>query len=408
MHFQESVISRPLRTCAQAFLVAGLVACHDDALVWKDTSSTMSAWNQKNDPRVALSAAPFEIDFQFDPLKSHGSLSSEPWSSPAFGDETGGLAQRFLDREGYPWEFTPYSQSQLKSLARDKIKALSAAEKLDIYLQRYESYDALNAARLQANPRAEEWHGLGHGVALASVLFEEPHPVSLTNPDGIAIPFGSGDIKGYLAMVASDIPSSEIVTVGERCEERMADIDFSYDKPDDRCRDLNAGAWHVLLTNLVRPDSPTGGLIIDASEDYAVGNASIASYDSTYEVLPELPAGSAPTAVKAVRVRTTLAATEMFVGQGFDPVVGEPGNLDRHFTYPLEYILEIDARGDIVGGRWVRVEAAWYVTQKPDFAWFPKSRLTLEQIRAFYANSRSERQGFSWDAIERIYRLSTR
>jgi hypothetical protein len=58
--------------------------------------------------------------------------------------------------------------------------------------------------------------GLCHGWAPASITYAEPKPITVTNADGITIPFGSSDIKAQLTYFAAEYAQGVTKFVADR------------------------------------------------------------------------------------------------------------------------------------------------------------------------------------------------
>ena len=125
----------------------------------------------------------------------------------------------------------------------------------------------------------ETWWGLCHAWVPAAILNEEPkEPVTVEGSNGEDVTFDVADIK---ALLVNKYDRSDAYMVGGRCNNNGNDIERSDSGriPDDKCRDVNAGSFHVLLTNVLgiqgRP------LAEDRTYDYEVWNQPIIGYKIT-------------------------------------------------------------------------------------------------------------------------------
>ena len=130
--------------------------------------------------------------------------------------------------------------NQALRLSLEELKSLSPAEKFDLLNAQY-SYPLKKAVAEIASPRRREWEGMCHGWAAAALNHPEPVPKTVTNKDGLMIPFGSSDIKAllsyYYAYVEDPVSTHQM---GRRCDGK------------EHCdQDMNAGAFHIVLANKV-------------------------------------------------------------------------------------------------------------------------------------------------------------
>jgi len=90
------------------------------------------------------------------------------------------------------------------------------------------------------------WYGLCHAWSPAAVM--EPEPVDPVTVNGVT--FKVQDIKALMTYVYNNV---ETDFLGGRCNTDDDDVDFDeYGRPTNRsCRDTNAGAMHVILTNWI-------------------------------------------------------------------------------------------------------------------------------------------------------------
>lgn len=120
----------------------------------------------------------------------------------------------------------------------------------------------------------ETWFGLCHAWAPASILEDEPkEPVTVEDPQGEEVTFAVSDIK---ALIIDQYDQSESYMIGGRCNSSDVERDETGRIPDDKCRDVNAGTFHVIMTNFLglqgRP------IIEDRVYDYEVWNQPVVGY----------------------------------------------------------------------------------------------------------------------------------
>lgn len=211
----------------------------------------------------------------------------------------------------------------------------------------------------------ESWWGLCHAWAPAAIL--EPEPLHAVEYNGQR--FEVADIKA-LIMTAYDGTVS--TGVGGRCNLREVEHDDSGRIIADECRDVNAGAWHVVISNLLGLHGRA--FVEDRTFDFQVWNQPLLAYEITAQEEIELgralellnSEGEAypfnADAVKFVEVRMTT--DYLIEGHQETRPLGEEGYI-RHDHY--HYILELDAEGRIIGGEWVGES----IDNHPDFLWVP-------------------------------------
>ena len=267
------------------------------------------------------------------------------WSGDYWPLNHGLINFRWNASENFPKKSPTFNE--LKMMNQLEMAQLSPAEKFDILNARYD-YPLRGEVEKKSNPHAEDWEGICHGWAPASMNHEEPIPKVLKNPHGLLVPFGSSDIKGLLSYYyAYPYQIANSHQVGTRCEET------------NECqKDLNAGAFHIIITNKIGLEGV--GLIADVAQFSEVWNHPIFSYDSRISTKPKGPqSNSAPGTTRTVQVDTTITyAVE--TGNYWEPV----SNSSRGHVKQTEfrYTLEIDLYGQVIGGEWIS-------KNRPDFLW---------------------------------------
>ena len=190
--------------------------------------------------------------------------------------------------------------------------------------------------------------------------------------------------------------------VGGRCNLREVEHDESGRIVEDECRDVNAGAWHVVITNLLGLHGRA--FVEDRTFDFQVWNQPLLAYEITTQREIELAdalellnsEGEAyPFNADAARFVEIRMTTDYLVeGHQQTYPLGEEGYV-RHDQY--HYILELDGEGRIIGGEWVGSS----IDNHPDFLWVPTGPRTgwnrrsnphvdLETVRMLIQLSRQE------------------
>lgn len=334
---------------------AALTACGSPKA---QTSSNEEAWNDDNDPMRF--AADYET--RLSALPTEGRSEQEPWSDFYWPSHKGGLANRWLGADGLGgFDYEPASREAALAMTQEELARLSPAEKYALFVGNYD-HDLVAYERARTSPDDETWFGLCHGWAAAAINFAEPNAVTLTGPSGLRIPFGSSDIKGLLTFVQQyEREGGSVRFLGGRCN-RV--VDGGAIRPDDAsCRDVNAGAFHIVLTNeLGKLGVP---FVADTTRDREVWNYPIHRYET--RVLSETTRVSNLAAPGTVRVVFVETIVEHAAGSDATwDALGEPVREEQRYRYNLE----LDEDGRVIGGEWVQAA-------RPDFLW-TQSRPTFE------------------------------
>ncbi|WP_394845459.1 hypothetical protein LZC95_51565 [Pendulispora brunnea] len=222
------------------------------------------------------------------------------------------------------------------------------------------------------------WAGICHGWTPASILVPEPKHGVVEN----GVTFEVQDIKALLSMLYTE---ADTKLISLRCNQDSADLSRDkYGRPPSRCRDTNPGTLHLLLTNYL-------GLLKqsfaeDRTFDSQVWNQPIRSYEIkeqkpvSAEEANRLVMGNTSSPIPAAYAFNSGAKSFLYVktrvayiGES-DPDEGNLSSTIDRYTHhdDYSYVLELDARGAIIGGEWVGHSK----NAHPDFLWLPKSAPT--------------------------------
>ncbi len=299
-------------------------------------------WGNSDNPVNIFKEKSFERNYSR--LKSKNQLDAQPWSDSYWPTYQGGIAYRWQTEET-PFFLKP-SRAAYKKMKQAELSVLSPAEKYDLFMGRYD-VPTFNSEKGRSSPSAARWEGLCHGWAPAALLFSEPRPVTLTNPDGLKIPFGASDIKALLIYYTAFADSKEQypteLYAGNRC----------YDENTSNCANTNAGAFHLIITNMINRKIP---MITDIDRGVEVWNQPIAGYEIIYEIKRNRIGPSAA----AGTVREITVAMKMKYAQEVSQNWNGGTNLIKDVTY--KYTLELDKNDNIIGGEWISED-------RPDFIW---------------------------------------
>lgn len=237
----------------------------------------------------------------------------------------------------------------------------------------------------------ETWFGLCHAWAPAAIL--EPEPLQPVVHGGIR--FEVSDIKALLIACYNGTAAH---MVGSRNEERDIELDGRGRATKADARDVNPGAYHVLLANLLGRDGRT--FCEDRTANYEVWNQPIQEFRvrrlaplSEADAIAKVEAGGGDYRFNEQATRFFHVETEVdYITES--PASTRP-NADGEMqerTDPYSYILELDANGQVLGGEWLGTSRI----EHPDFLWLPTGAsrpispfITLEQVRLLLDQSRA-------------------
>lgn len=314
-------------------------------------SDQKEAWPSHSNPRIVSDN--FETRFTRLPLDGRHEVPHTGWSDDYWPTHKGSINRRWNAPGAPGFDLVQPTREQAMGMSSDQLAQLAPSEKFDLLRARYDFPLVKRVART-AKPTAKDWAGICNGWAPASLNLKEPHPVVVKNADGIEIPFGSSDVKAMLSYYYAYFVKEPTRQVGLRCFLPRGVRGLSRG-----CgKDLNPGAFHIIMANKLGVERV--GFLADVDPYREVWNQPITSFKS--EIIMTRAAGSraARNAVTEVMVRT-----EMYYGSEIDPqwapALYTPAQL--YEKKELEYTIELDAAGNIVGGEWIS-------EMRPDFVWF--------------------------------------
>lgn len=329
---------------------------------------TMRPWERSSNPSIMSKT--FEKSFSALPLNGQVSETKKYWSSDYWPLFKGNINFRWNSTNPIGFNLKSPDKEQALRMTEQELAQLAPSEKYDLLTGKY-TYPLRNRVKKRVSPRRKEWEGICHGWAAAALNHNEPEPKILTNPDGIKIPFGSSDIKAlisyYYAYHYDPVTTHQM---GRRCNGR------SYCKDD-----MNAGAFHIVLANKMGLQKKS--FITDIENGREVWNQ-VASHYKTEVIDPDLSPTrtSAKGTVKVIRVKTTVRFVLNIVKNSWLPANGT--NMQTFKDNIYEYDLDINSRGQIIGGDWiskVRPDFLWLVNPAKTFGTFTKLRSLLNDKR---------------------------
>jgi hypothetical protein len=364
-------------------------------------------FNPTNDPNNFSVIVEAPLNLVLAELPETGALNDPRigWSDSYWPSYKGGITFRWNHPDPMPFRYAFHTLAELRRMSLDELSTLSPAELYDIAMGDYQ-YTLTRRVLAMTSPRDIWWEGICHGWAQAAANYPEPGKNIITNPQGLRVPFGSSDVKALLSMHDAYNSIGEYARVGERCEvagkvpgeATLRDRNPQMPAPElaetEECRDVNAGAFHVVLTNMIGIFSRSFVADIDRFND--VWNQPVTSFQSMLLGEEELTEDHlAVGIVRRVRVVTTMTYGEElqfwsaekeargernFVSK--EPVTGTIHQAFRSKDY--EYVLELDQQGQIVGGEWITLT-------RPDFLWakrrdprFINGRVPLAGLNLIY------------------------
>ncbi|MBC7533266.1 MAG: hypothetical protein H7318_16975 [Oligoflexus sp.] len=319
----------------------------------------------------------------FDQLPLQASLTPAPWSDAIYPDTSNGLAFRFAAKNNAT-QYRLDPPAQLKDL-----NLLSPIEKYDLLLD-HQQWELTGAERLRTSAKdgkaVDPRRSLAQDWAAASIIFAEPGPIRLSSESGRSIPFGSSDIKALLTRFVSQHSLAdegvETRSLGGVCrldsdsfrrvlEARTIAPDSWKELKFEDCFSINAGAFHLALTNLLglRQES----FILDPVLDQEFTHFPVVSFKSE----------SLGTAVEDDNHHQNLQIKTLV-----SYIVPSPSSSSKNKAPSLRsstyrYTIELDEAGDIVGGTWLGQDA-------PQVAWMqnrPKFTADDSKLETLYTTS---------------------
>lgn len=336
--------------------------------------STLDSWPDHNHPKIFDPRYVYKYEQLMSRPEARITDDKMPWSDSWWPARSGGIANRWQVGPAYP-HFWPgdylYEQKRVMAMSPEEIRLLSPAEKYDIAMGDY-TFGLTRDVIMNSNPRAPMWWGICEGWTGAALSHAEPAPVTVMNPDGILVEFGSSDVKGILALLYSWEGIKASTQLGLRCGAGPGE---PWDPATSDCHDVHPAAFHVVLLNQIGFLNSPFAADVDGGPSGHIQNETwnhpIFAYKT--DVLDEWDCnqGGCQGAAEGT-VRQVLVETLMSFADDERPMWhathGTSDFLQKTRYY--QYWLEIDGNGNIVGGSWTSA-------QRPDFLWIvPQAKFT--------------------------------
>ncbi len=367
------------------------------ASVMMMSSAYADKWDKNSNPSYFDVITGGKMNFEMRDLPLSAKLQDDRmgWSETFWPSNVGGIAYRWNSTNPMPFQYKLKTKEELLKMSERELDELSPAELYDIAQGDYK-YSLTKKVLGTYSEKDLWWEGICHGWSQAAANYPEPDKTVVTNKDGIRVPFGASDVKGLLAMHDAYNSKGIYTRVGARCsvpgkvageafpKDGDAPVPSASDANRPECSDVNAGAFHIVLTNMIGIYSK--GFVADVDRFNDVWNQPVVSYESV--ILGEMPLKAID--VKNGVVKKIRIATEMTYGDelefyspeavaegtvGFvskDPVTGTPAQTLGSRKY--EYVVELDSAGKIIGGTWIS-------EGRPDMLWMKKKDVKFQDGR---------------------------
>lgn len=365
------------------------------------TSVLADKWDGANDPRKLEKATGVPMVTQFSALPLSAKLSNQHyiWSDTWWRSPWGGISYRW-NAEPNPqnFKYRMLSREEVKAATISQLEKLSPTEKYDIFMGNYD-YPLTKKVRSLYNSKMQWWEGICHGWSMAAITTIEPARNDVMSKDGVVVPFGSTDVKGLLGFYYAKVHKTENrAQVGRRCSVKGKVPGEAYAQDRVRgepmsilrggaCADMNAGAFHLSLANVIGLQDK--GLVVEVDRYADVWNQPVGEYSSRIISTKTTNKGS------IVRIKldmtygeesNTLDPASRNNHGGFvsmNPVTGTDQQSFKTRNY--EYTLELDLDGNVVGGDWIS-------NTRPDFLWLKEGAKTYSD------------EGYGLGGLSQIYR----
>lgn len=300
-----------------------------------------SRWDSANHPEILVKTPVYH----FPSLPLSASLESERtlWSDSYWPRNEGGISRRWQDLSGNI-KYKILTEKEARKLSAAEISRLSPAEKFDLLQDDY-AFSFTRKIKRQNPSNRPEWEGICHGWAQASIHHPQFSSVTLKNKSGTEISFASSDVAALISYYYAWVGGGRVKFLGRRCRENPGNTGI-------KCTDMNAGAFHVVMANLIREKK---SFIMDLDPYRSVWNFPILGYESRLMEERGRSSDASPAAVREVLISTKMSFVHE-TGPEWNPPLRVPGYKEYW------YWLELDSGDNIVGG-------TWSDTDHPDFAW---------------------------------------
>ena len=322
-------------------------------------------WDKDNEPQR------FDGSYQYKlkalPLQGVLPLEKTPWANSYWPRFKGSINYRWNTPNPIGYKLNSPSRAQVQRMTIEQLSKLSPAEKFDLVEGNYD-YPLSKNVEKGSDPKAKDYEGVCDGWTASAIQFAEPAAVEVTNPDGIVIPFGSSDVKAlmsYDVSINGKPGALGSIFIGGYCKSP-----WGMKLGTANCQDINPGAFHVVLANQIGLKKQSFAVDIDPKHE--TWNQPV--YGFEFQVKGQTAAPNGAASAYVVHAKLMYAeddpegadARKVF---NWDPTVGTPNYAAA--VMELDYILELDYAGNIIGGSWIGDSKASH----PDMFWMPKNKI---------------------------------
>ena len=287
-----------------------------------------------------------EIIFYLLPLNGRVLAKKTLWSGGYWPRSLGGINQRW-NLQTLPAESTSPNWVEAFLMRQDELAQLSPTEKFDLFQGQYDYPLKTDVSTFTAE-------NLREGLVVASAFYNEPTPKTLSNSEGIQIPFGSSDIKALLSYYYQKNQNpSQLPQLGIKNK-------------------LDAGSFHVVLANNVALKNLS--FIVDIQSGGEVIPMPVKSFASRVEEERTANQTSPAGATRILKMRTKVSYIVPSLRNTWEPVIGTPDQLVTIKEYSYELFLNY--KNEIIAGSWLSEE-------QPKSLWLPKK---LEKFQGLLEN----------------------
>jgi hypothetical protein len=372
--------------------------------------------------------------FQMDQMNlTRGQILGKPWSDDYWPISKGITSYRYGDdsflNNGSWREFYNFFRSYPTSLylQNQTTSRLSPAEKYDLLIgQNYTGPLSANVPQnmpltffnwrqgqnfADASGNVASWMGICHGWAAASYLVDRPlKKVVATSPTGKQLVFYPADLKALMSQLWANTKYPTYF-VGGRCNVKNPQRDPANGRIiDENCFDNNPGVWHQVVVG--RVGKMKKSLVMDITYDQEVWNQPILSYSYSYfNPITKKSTNSLAEAMVDVarfpqdpfrKYRSNQVRNIVGIKMDVTYLVENNPNQSEFDDFSgdevdnaqYRYDLELDSRGQIIGGE-------WHTKNHPDFLWSPvdgykTSHPQERSLQGLYTNPSQQRVPAQW------------
>ncbi|KAL7682146.1 putative transglutaminase elicitor [Plasmopara halstedii] len=223
-----------------------------------------------------------------------------------------------------------------------------------------------------------QWFGICHAWSAAAIA--EPEPRCPVTHNGVT--FQPIDIKGLLSVVYDDVKLGLMYTGVRYRKDKVERDEFGRPK-DPAFRDLNPAFFHIVAANLLGTLGVS--FVADVSADQAVWNQPVRGFKvyeqtamsleeaaKTFYGMEKYPWNEAAASIVYMKTRFSWVIESYEDG----PLVST-GIIDKYTTgMYYYYLLELDIKGELVGGEWVYLSDMFHL----DFMWLLRWKPPIDAV----------------------------